>query len=261
MPMKKFARRESAPVSQEACHHFLRELGIVSQEEWSVWVSANGSALKRPRLPADPVREYGNPSFWADYGGQYPEGWTAFVRTFAGGERNRPDGALAPWARYASRYRVATGYRGIRFSGVGESSARGYSAAFGVFLAYSAFEACLKALGRKPGKDVILDTPVAQGVRDAMGGSFALSSDLNGSLAPRVNRFFSAAATDNSPEASDLVVPASAIRHLVAHGVFTPTAGGALTVKAVRALRQLGDAVLAHSVKLFQENASRDIRK
>lgn len=252
MPSKADGGRRPMPrvVGESHCRHSLREIGITSAAEWELWCSTNAPKLKRLNLPTRPEVAYDNPDFWPEYGGQYPPHWTDFSGTF---RKSNPGGetGLTHWARYASRYRAASGYRGMKFSGIGEASVRGYSAAFGVFLAYSAFEAGLTALNRKTERFPLPNPQIAQRLRAALGDRFELGVDLLKKLPQRVSTFLGADADSVALDSQDIMLFAMAIRHLVAHGIFTPTPGGALTAKATRALWELSDAVLAHSATLF----------
>ena len=145
---------------------------------------------------------------------------------------------------------MAIGYRDMRFSGVSPSTAAGYSAALKVFLGYSAFEAACGAAGRdhnavtsvRPGLGRALRA-VGAGADD---GEFPLAHTLKSSTLK------SKISTTVRGESADVVPIAAAIRHLVAHGVFTVHGGKADTNRAVSALWALGDDMLQLSESILE---------
>ena len=242
----------TATVNEPECRRLMRRLGIASAAEWKLWCRANGVARKRLCLPARPEKDYNNLRFWAEYGAQHPRHWAEFQR---GRSRNGDEAArqeLARWARYAGRYKAASGYRGIRFSGMKDASGRGYSAAFAVFLAYTALEACQAAIdpqGRTGGS--LVNLPLASSLRTAFGRRFGLADELHANLRVDVERFMTADDESAWPRSQDVLVMARAIRHLVAHGIFTPWGGRVVSARAAAMLQDLADAVLEHSAWLF----------
>lgn len=131
------------------------------------------------------------------------------------------------------------------------ASARSYSAAFGVFLAYSALEACWTAMGRKANDAAVIDLPLAGRIRAALAGCSNLGGELNGGLRGRVAQFMEADDESGWPRSHDVLIMARAIRHLVARGIFTPWGGRAVSTKAAWAFQDLADAILAHSSEVF----------
>lgn len=237
-----------ATVSEPECKRLLRSLGIASATEWARARRTAPRAMRRLHLPEHPEKAYRNRAFWKEYEGRYPHLWNEFHlgRTRSGSEQAKAE--LAQWARFAARYRVATAYRGLRFSGVGAAVTRGYSAALGVFLAYSALESCLKAGGPQPGQKMPgrIDLPLADRLRAALGGSLGAEEELsNERLRVQLGRFFSG-------EDDDVMVPARAIRHLVAHGVLTASGGRILTSRSALAFQDLADAILDQAAWLFR---------
>jgi hypothetical protein len=162
---------------------------------------------------------------------------------------------LARWARYANRFKAASSYRGIRFSGLKDATARGYSAAFGVYLAYSAFEACLSALGQQAteGRGLV-DPQLAGRLRTALGGHLELAGELRKELGANVSRFMKADDESDWPHSQDVLILARAVRHLVALGLFTPWGGRDVSAKAASAYHDLAEAVLEYSSGLFSDH-------
>jgi hypothetical protein len=135
------------------------------------------------------------------------------------------------------------------------ATARGYSAALAVFLAYSALEACLTGMGRQAPKDPGLINPdLASNLRIALGRRFELAEELHSNLSAKVGRLMNADDEADWPDSQDVLIMARAIRHLVAHGVFTPWGGRTVTTKAASALHDLADAVLEYSSQLFSDH-------
>ena len=239
-----------ATVSEPECKRLLRSLGIASAREWPLARRAAPRAMKRLHLPEHPEKAYRNRAFWKEYEGRYPHLWAEFHRWRVRLSGDSGGIELARWARFAARYRVATAYRGVRFSGIGAATTRGYSAALGVFLAYSALEACLTAAGQPGGKvPGRIDLMLADRLRTALGGSLGIEEELSSErLRIQLRRFFSG-------DDDDIMVPARAIRHLVAHGVFTPSGGRTVTRGAALALQDLADATLDQSARMFREKS------
>ena len=248
-------REGAATVSEPECRRLMRRLWIASPEEWMLWSRANGLARRRLYVPTRPAKEYDNPRFWTEYSGQYPHHWAEFHRGRTRHDDEPTRQELARWARYASRYKAASSYRGIRFSGMKDASARGYSAALGVFLAYSALEACWAAMGSRAPKDRgLIDLELAKNVRAALGGRFELAGELHENLRANVARFMKADDESDWPRSQDILIMARAIRHLVAHGIFTPWGGRTVSLKAASAFQDLADAVLENSSQLFSKH-------
>ena len=192
------------------------------------WCARRFRFIDRITLPARPVSGAGILGLYrllnarpehtpkAEYGSRYPKGWTDFHRT-----RDRHLGTdgideLALWARYAARYRAASGYCDIRFAGLSNDVGRGYSAAFGVVLAYSALEACWNALGPakpKAHETSIIAPALASRLRRALRSGFRLWQALNAPLSKRVSQFMDGDDGRDWPESQDVLTVARAVRH------------------------------------------------
>ena len=80
---------------------------------------------------------------------------------------------------------------------------------------------------------------------------FPLSELLNAPLRERLHRFLTGDDEQHWPDSQDVLTVARAIRHLSAHGVFTPSGGGVVTAASARVSQDLADAVLLHAEQKF----------
>ena len=146
--------------------------------------------------------------------------------------------------RARARYKVARTFRGLRLDRGTDALVRGYSTGVRLFLCYSASEAFGSVFGKHVTSweihDVSLQTPLRR---------IALP------LPERNDVFSKAVIRDVSAfvghEHDNLRVVATALRHLVAHGDFTPTGTGMMTKSGANAISRLGDHLLAESERRF----------
>jgi hypothetical protein len=138
-------------------------------------------------------------------------------------------------------------YRGSTFGGLSREVAAGYSEAIRLLLAYCAFESACSASGERAGDcPIVADSRVAPKMADLVRAeygsvseaSFPLRGALHGKkLVKRLDEFFQG-------QHSDLQPIAAALRHLFAHGVWTPSGGRAMSKRARRTLALLSEACL-----------------
>lgn len=194
---------------------------------------------------------YQNPGFWSEYSGRYPLQWGNFHAWLDECGVQMAATELALWARYAARFKAASAFRGIKFSGLGEKTERGYSAALGVFLSYSVLEACWAASGQTLRQRKIIginDVLLARRIRASLKSAANVIGGLNnGPLIKATESFM-------RDESDDVLTVARALRHLVAHGIFTPWGYGAVSLKAARTLNDLAEVVLSYSEQIFREH-------
>ena len=225
----------------------LRSLGISCLGDWHQWCKKNGKRRELHHFPIDPTSAYRNAIFWRELEATYPKHWKRYqsLRRSCAAD----DAAEAEFARFAARYRIAMGFRALRFSGVGEKTASGYSAGFRIFLSYSALEACCKAIGREHAKICIVDPLLGNELRSISRKAFVVmqSEITNARLQKKLKEF----ASDVS---DDIMTFARVVRHLVAHGVFTAWGLGIVSLKAANAYDKLSEVVLAHSDALLEEH-------
>lgn len=183
-------------------------------------------------------------------GKYYPDGWREYCAHCK--ERGvLPDRA---WAIFASRFRIAGNFGGSTWFGMAENTTRGYDAAFRLLLSYGAIEAACAAKGRK------LSTIRLEGeylskcrrqvrisFRSYSAEEFNLRASLTSThLKRKLSEFFSG-------HSDDLMPFASAIRHLFAHGIWTPKGSKALTKGATEALDWISHALKLEAQQLFQD--------
>ena len=185
----------------------------------------------------------------------YPDDWKEYVSALKrqGKEPNQA------WGIAASRYRVAGNFCGANFFQLSESITRGYDRAIQLLLAYSAFEAACSARGLKPeDRSVRSDTGFSKDARvkllKAFGSlpdtDFPLKSSLsNATLTQKVEGFF-------RKEHSNLQPVAAAMRHLFAHGLWTPHGASVLSKPACEAIDLLAQSVLREVDQMLGEELS-----
>lgn len=121
--------------------------------------------------------------------------------------------------RFAARYRFATSFRGLDVDGIAKRTVDGYAQGLRLTLAYSALEGAEKFVARS--------TPIVdQGAAEALRADESLmvlvleEEQLGRSLRTRLLRF---QGDSLDPDIRPVV---ERVRHLVAHGAFTPHAAG-----------------------------------
>lgn len=146
--------------------------------------------------------------------------------------------------RARARHKVAKQFRGLRLDKASAALVRGYSIGMRLFLCYSAAEAIGGALGRHVGvwdlRDESLEAPLRRIATPLPQRDDVLSKGVRQS----VSAFL-------AHDHNNLRVVATALRHLIAHGEFTPTGNGLMTKSGADALTRLGDHLLAESERQF----------
>ncbi len=186
----------------------------------------------------------------------YPDRWKEYVSTL----KERGSLPSREWGTFAARYRVAGNYAGVTFFSMSRSVVNGYDRGIQLLLSYSAFESACTASGVDPTERPIsshegIAKTARMGLIKAFGqtpeSAFPLRSALTSrKLASKIDAFFSG--QDNS-----LQPVAAAIRHLFAHGVWTPHGSKMLTVTACNALNLLAQSVLREGDRILDDEVSR----
>ena len=172
------------------------------------------------------------PNYWNDY--------CSLVKRTGGKPEPR-------WAVFAARYRVAGNFQRGDYFFMSARSTRAYDVALKLLLCFSALESACVASGTKPLNHVLGDFDGYAGVcrrlaRKHFGGlaeeEFPLRSALsNVTLKTRLSMFFSGSSDDLMPLAMSL-------RHLFAHGHWTPNGSNTLTAGACNCLDLLNLSLL-----------------
>jgi hypothetical protein len=182
----------------------------------------------------------------------YPDRWKEYVSTL----KRQDQTPAQAWAVMAARYRVAGNFYGANFFQLSENITKGYDRAIQLLLAYSAFEAACSAKGLKPeDRPVESDSGFAKDARGKLikafgslpDADFPLKSCLsNAALAKKVEGFF-------LQEHTNLQPVAAAMRHLFAHGLWTPHGANALSKSACEAIDLLAQSVLREVDRILEE--------
>jgi hypothetical protein len=172
----------------------------------------------------------------------YPDEW----RLYQGLVRSGQIIGLPKWGVFAARYRVASDFSGASFYNLRGKIIDGYNVGIKHILCYSAFEAACAA-AEKDTKTVKI--PCEHGFplearkrlisiyKNSTSGDFPLIDQINSKLLRKIDAFLDGSDSNCQPIAA-------ALRHLFAHGVWTPTGGEILTKKAREAIDLLSQTVL-----------------
>jgi hypothetical protein len=181
--------------------------------------------------------------------------------------------------RFAARYKLSRKYRGIDAS-IGEKTLRGYSKLFHVFLAYSAFDSLNHGVEELASRKEIpmsvdiqfdlhnypmIDDALADDIRKIKNiDAILLEYADNDKRVARLKAFFGHDYTDTElamPKLvrakneitlpNNLLVVASAMRNLVAHGNLSATGASAITKKNCETIERLAKLVEDETFKLF----------
>lgn len=228
-------------VNEVECRKRLRVLGIVTAPDWAAWCRIHPQRRRQQRLPLRPDREYGNRAFWKEFAGRYPRGWNRCQRL----EKRR-------WLSYAAGFRVATGYHGMRFSGISTRLARGYAAACGVILACACLQLLWAGMGAaapKAHRAGLMNGTLSARLRLALGRYSFNEGKLPPAFQLRLRRFLNEAPGD--PEGLNVLIAAEAISYMFAHGAWMPIDAPVMSIGTARTLQDLADAILDLSESTF----------
>jgi hypothetical protein len=155
-----------------------------------------------------------------------------------------PSSAISKLYRAHARHRVAKGFRDVRIHEASDALLRGYSVGIRTFLCYSAAEAMGAAIEKHVTRWTIYDENIAPALRRLAEPLRDRTDVLKGAARSDLIKFV-------DREHNNVRVFATAFRHLVAHGDFTPTGTGMMTVAGATAVLRLGDLMLKESEQQF----------
>jgi hypothetical protein len=155
-----------------------------------------------------------------------------------------PEQAVSRLYRARARLRVAKGFDGIRLRRASASLVNGYSAGVRLLLAYSAAESMGGAIGRHVTTWTIRNAKIVGPLRRISAGLKDWPIGLNDHLKEQLADFVL--------EHNDNVrIPATALRHLMAHGHFAPAGKIALRKKDIEAVEKLSDDLISETERRF----------
>ncbi len=173
----------------------------------------------------------------------YPDEWHLYQSLVRSGQIN----GLPAWGIFAARYRVASDFSGGIFFNLSGKLVEGYNVGIKHLLCYSAFEAACSAAQKKTAQVKIpcefgfplkARDQIISIYKKSTSSNFPLRSQISSSdLLKRVDAFLDGSDSNCQPIAV-------ALRHLFAHGVWTPTGGDVLNKKACEAINGLSQTVL-----------------
>ena len=155
-----------------------------------------------------------------------------------------PDQAVARLYRAHARLRVAKRFDGIRLRGLSKTLEKGYSAGIGLLLAYSAAESMGGAIGNGIKNWRITNCKIVTPLRRISAAlkdwPIGLDKEIKLQLLEFVNE-----------ENDNIRIPATAIRHLMAHGHFAPAGKIALTKTDIKVVETLSGDLTAETERQF----------
>jgi len=155
-----------------------------------------------------------------------------------------PEQTVSRLYRAHARLRVAKRYDGIRLKGLSTTLVAGYSAGVRLLLSYSAAESMGCAIGRHittwtiHGPEIVV--PLRRISKELKDWPVGLSNSVKAQLAE-----FVLERHDN------IRVPATALRHLMAHGHFAPAGKISLGKTEIAAVETLCDDLVAETERRF----------
>ncbi len=155
-----------------------------------------------------------------------------------------PEQAVSRLYRSYARLRVAKRFDGVRLRGLSATLVAGYSAGVRLLLAYSAAESMGRAIGRPVTTWSIRNAGIVATLR-------RISADLK-DWPIGLNDHVKEQLADFVREHNDNVrIPATALRHLMAHGHFAPAGKIALRKKEIEAVEKLSGALISETERRF----------
>ena len=183
--------------------------------------------------------------------------------------------------RFQARYQFSRKYKGID-ADLKEETLNGYSKIFHVFLAHSAFDALIKGTDELAKRDesplvvdlkmdknnhLMINDEIAYELRKVKGmGEILTAYADNETRIARLKAFYNIEYTNTEMQnlklmkaretvknSNNLLVVASAIRNLVAHGQLSATGANAVTKKNARAIENLAKFVEFKTIELFSQ--------
>lgn len=181
--------------------------------------------------------------------------WKFFCDTVRSGRIQLSADTLANANRASARFKLASNFHGINASKISDRTLQGYSAAFSVFLAYTAAEQIGKLTGKTIKKWHIHDSAIAAKLRKQMTlMNDGINEHLNdNNLKKNIENFM-------KKKTDDVRVVAEVIRVAVAHGSLTSTGANATTSVNRMALFELSKKLLAEAETRFAEWVDQSVK-
>ena len=190
----------------------------------------------------------------------FPSAWSKLCQRERGRKRTSGDKGSRDLNRAAARYRLASLFNGIDVKPPGSKQlAAGYAAGIRLLLAYSAYEAVLRAAGkpkntRPPLPGSKLHASAKHALRECLRAEpkvgKLLQSDAKHELPRKVQQFING-------EDKQFFDAVSVLRHLIAHGNWSAWGGGAETALGRKALKLVAEYLLEETDLLFDEVLAR----
>jgi len=151
---------------------------------------------------------------------------------------------VAKLYRAHARHKVARRFTAVRMTTGSKPLIRGYSEGLRLFLSYSAAESLGGAIDHHITRWTIIDHSLTAALRQLSKPLAKRTDVLKGSAHKSLIAFL-------DHEHDNVRFVATALRHLVAHGDFTPTGAGVMTKAGAESIRCLADRLLEESDRQF----------
>lgn len=155
-----------------------------------------------------------------------------------------PEQAVSRLYRAHARLRVAKRFDGIRLRGLSTKLVNGYSAGFHLLLSYSAAESMGGAIGRHVTTWSMRNPEIIVPLRRISSELKEWPIGLKDNVKKQLTEFV-------LEQNDNIRVPATALRHLMAHGHFAPAGKIALEKRDVEAIETLSRDLIAETERRF----------
>lgn len=155
-----------------------------------------------------------------------------------------PEQAVSRLYRAHARLRVAKRFDGIRLLGLSTRLVNGYSAGVHLLLSYSAAESMGNAIGRHVTTWSIRNPEIVVPLRRISAELKEWPIGLKDNVKKQLAEFV-------LEQNDNIRVPATALRHLMAHGHFAPAGKIALDKRDVKAVKTLSRDLIAETERKF----------
>ena len=180
----------------------------------------------------------------------YPDQWHEYCR-FAQTMREIDH---SKWNQFAARYRAAASFQYAEFMKMSQRSVSGYSVGMKLLLSYSAFEyACAASNIDHNLHQILIEDSIKSQVFKKIDKVFGVHTDARRNLRTSITSKKLLSKVDDFFEgrSQNLQPICASLRHMIAHGQWTPTATNTLTRECKLLFEQLSQQLLKGSDQLL----------
>lgn len=181
----------------------------------------------------------------------YPDQWREYCRLVA----KKTTAEFASWNKFAARYRAASAFQSAEFMQMTEKTSGGYSTGIRLLLSYSAYEyACAAAGVDINSVPVIPASATARKIAKMLGKVFGPETPASTNLTQSIEskRLLARVLASLSGKSHDLQPICAALRHMIAHGQWTPNGTSTITVEGRTLFEALSAQLLRAADSLLE---------